>query len=331
MLLKQAVRSALAQDVAGLRVLICDNASGDATAPLIRSMQGDDPRIDYHEHPSNIGAYANFNFGVRAVTTPFFSLLSDDDVLMPGCYAAALQAFERHPGAMFVAMPVIEVDEQGTIIGVSGADLREQYFPAGDAYGKVPMIWTGYVLRREVIEQIGFTNESEGPAADVSFLRHVTARYPGVVLPEIAAVLRHHPGSLSASDLTDVKSRRSCWNAMAERIERDPQIPLEIRTTVRPAIERMYLSALTRVLVGALVDGRRDGAMRAAAIFREAGKPWRAAWFRILIAMHDFVPGVPAMLGALVHRRRTRYLENLGALNDRMAAERERIRPLLSE
>src|SRR5258708_39787124 len=102
-LLRRAIQSSLAQSFTDLQVLVLDNASGDETAAVVTKLIKTDGRVKYHCHPENIGGGNNFQYGLQHVTTPFFSILSDDDILLPDFYVTAKQAFTAHPQASFVA------------------------------------------------------------------------------------------------------------------------------------------------------------------------------------------------------------------------------------
>src|SRR5262249_21644961 len=102
-LLKRAIWSALSQTRRDLIVLVCDNASGDETAAVVAEATKRDSRVRYRCHPKNIGLVANFQYGMSQVETPYFSFLSDDDLLLPWFYELALASLERAPSAMFFA------------------------------------------------------------------------------------------------------------------------------------------------------------------------------------------------------------------------------------
>lgn len=74
-----------------------------AGSSIVAEMNEKDKRIQYFRHPRNIGQLNNFNFGLSHVNTPFFSSVSDDDVLLPGFYQKALRCFKRHPEILFAA------------------------------------------------------------------------------------------------------------------------------------------------------------------------------------------------------------------------------------
>ncbi len=334
-MIQQAIRSALAQTWPHLRVAVFDNASGDETATVVSQFRNEDSRLQYHCHNENIGPGANFTYGVRAVQTPFFSLLSDDDVLLPGFYSQAMAAFQEHPEAMFVAMTTLDVDDSGVVLGGSGASggFERAYYRAGEAFGRVPGIWTGYVFRREVIDLIGyFIDESAGPAADVGFIRHVSARFAGVVCPEVGALLRSHPAShsVSADSSAHHKANRAFWDALSKHIEDDEQVPTTIRSTIRDSIEAMYVTGLRRSVVGSLIDGQTEYAVKTTRVLRTLGYPWSAALLRAFIVVHKTLPLVSVPLRRIGLRRRERQKQHLIDINKRFESRREEFRALLN-
>src|SRR5689334_22814362 len=97
-------------------VQVYDNASGDETAAVVAELAAQDPRVRYHCHPENIGSSANFIYGMERVETPYFSFLSDDDVLLPEFYMNALAALKHYPEAIFFAGTVIIMTHSGRVI-----------------------------------------------------------------------------------------------------------------------------------------------------------------------------------------------------------------------
>ncbi len=60
-----------------------------------------DARVHYFCHPHNIGMIANFSYAIESVQTPYFSMLCDDDLLLPKFYEIALACFKTNPEADF--------------------------------------------------------------------------------------------------------------------------------------------------------------------------------------------------------------------------------------
>ena len=82
-LLKRAIKSVLNQTYPHFQVCVYDNASEDETAEVVAEFAKKDPRVKYHCHPENIGAIKNFKYGLERVGTEYFSILLDDDLLLP--------------------------------------------------------------------------------------------------------------------------------------------------------------------------------------------------------------------------------------------------------
>ena len=185
-LLQRAVTSVLEQQGAPLKVCVYDNASGDETAAAVESIAVKDSRLRYHCHATNIGGAANFEFGLRHVETPFFSILSDDDYLLPDFYQRALAGLAAHPGAMFWAGVVLNVDMDGVIWDARMTRWqREGLFVPPEGFismtGGMAPTWTGIVFRREVLDREGFPDpETRGPA-DLEYCLRLAARFSYVV------------------------------------------------------------------------------------------------------------------------------------------------------
>ena len=103
-LLSRAIKSALAQTHAGVRVRVYDNASGDETAAIVAQLAVQDPRLSYLCHDRNLGSFANYRFAMEHVETPYFSVLADDDLLLPDFHRLALETLKSQPGLMLLGL-----------------------------------------------------------------------------------------------------------------------------------------------------------------------------------------------------------------------------------
>jgi glycosyltransferase involved in cell wall biosynthesis len=203
-LLKRALKSALEQDVNGLIVSVFDNHSGDNTADVVQSFKGLQGQVNYHEHENNIGAGNNFEFGLRAVSSPFFSILSDDDYLLPGFYKQALAAFEKNPEIMFWAGTTINIDEQDNIWDalVDRWPLEGIFSPPCGIMkilkGMAPT-WTGIVFRREVLSSVGLPDKEALGPSDLDFILKIAAKHPYMVEKYPSAVFTLNTASFSST------------------------------------------------------------------------------------------------------------------------------------
>ena len=157
-LLRRAVLSVLGQTYPKLKVCVYDNASGDNTKEIVEELVRQDHRVSYYCHPHDIGAVNNFNFGLSQVNTPYFSILSDDDVLLPDFYEQALKGFTRYPEAGFVATQTISATNK-EIKDVSFKSYAEKLYRLPEGLLKMSQWeatgWTGILFKREVVKEVG--------------------------------------------------------------------------------------------------------------------------------------------------------------------------------
>lgn len=313
-LLGRALRSVLGQTWPGARASVFDNNSGDETEEVVAGLARGG-RVAYCRHAENMGCERNFLYALAHVDAPFFSILSDDDLLLPRCYQEAMEAFARHPDAGFVCLDVLWANEQG--------DLRREAAMAGCPEGRydvpaglvamaryLPTTWTGVVFRREVLEKIGTLDLEVGAAFDMDLVLRAAARFP--------FVLRHVPGAVfDAVSIGAGTSLRSSvdafwpgWNRMVERFAGDPELPPQAREDVGVALSRTLERYLTLVGTAALVRGESAQASRAAQLLgRELGRRGRA---RALTFAARACTLAPILTGALqtafAVRQRARHL-----------------------
>lgn len=115
-LLKKAISSVLQQEYRNLKVIVCDNASGDETESVVRSFQKDDPRVYYFCQPSHVGIDQNFDHALSLVDTPYYSFLCDDDFMLPNFYQLAVTALQKHPEAIFFVGSLLQVNLKGEVL-----------------------------------------------------------------------------------------------------------------------------------------------------------------------------------------------------------------------
>lgn len=101
--LRRAVDSARAQDYGPLEVVICDNASHDATSAFAAEVAAGDSMVRYIRHPQNVGPTANFESALRAARGEYFMWLADDDWIEPNYVSACVRAIESDPRVQLVA------------------------------------------------------------------------------------------------------------------------------------------------------------------------------------------------------------------------------------
>lgn len=95
--LSAALDSVLAQDYEYLEVIICDNASTDATVEIAREFAARDARIAVHESDVNRGQPFNFNRCFELASGSYFTWASGHDARLPQAIRMCVEALAADP------------------------------------------------------------------------------------------------------------------------------------------------------------------------------------------------------------------------------------------
>jgi glycosyltransferase involved in cell wall biosynthesis len=135
----RAVRSALAQELDGLGILVVDNQSDDGTWEALQPFAAEGVRL--HRNPANLGLFGNFNRCIElADDAPYLRLLSGDDALAPGCLRAEVAAMERNPGLAMLSTRGRFVTPEGATLGECAAEFSAGIYAGAD----FPLAWFRY-------------------------------------------------------------------------------------------------------------------------------------------------------------------------------------------
>lgn len=101
-LAEEAARSALAQEVAGLEVIVSDNASRDDTAQRFERLGREaGERLRFVRQPENVGMTENFRRCLALARGTYGCFLCSDDLIEPGALEATCAALDADPSASF--------------------------------------------------------------------------------------------------------------------------------------------------------------------------------------------------------------------------------------
>lgn len=110
-LLKISLKSVLVQDYPDFRVIVIDNASPDDTEAVVRSFA--DSRVTYVRNETNIGLFRNWNRAIELNSSPYLSIVQDDDELLPGFIHESVLALDNHPSAALSVAGIRAIDING--------------------------------------------------------------------------------------------------------------------------------------------------------------------------------------------------------------------------
>lgn len=95
--LAASLDSLLAQTFRDFEIIICDNASTDATQAIAQDYAKRDERIRYYRSDENRGAASNFNWTFELARGEYFKWHAADDLLHPEFLEACIVPLRDHP------------------------------------------------------------------------------------------------------------------------------------------------------------------------------------------------------------------------------------------
>jgi glycosyltransferase involved in cell wall biosynthesis len=264
-LLHRAIRSVLGQTYPAVRVCVFDNASGDETSRVVAEIAKSDPRVRYFAHPRNIGLIPNFAFGISRVQTPFFSLLSDDDLLLPDFYRTAIAALRAVPSAMLFAGNALIRDEINrrtfsTSRRMAAPGVYEA--PAGLfslLREDTPRMWTGMVFRSTAMREVNNLDENLLTQHDHDFVVRMAVRYPAIISNHPCAIYVKHS---AAAHIVDDGGGNfwAGWFAIIDKLANDVTLPPATRKAAAATLARKVNADIWRETVNAIAAGRLNDA-----------------------------------------------------------------------
>ncbi len=124
----QAIASVLAQTHTNWRLVVSENGPGGGEVEAAVREFTDDPRVQYTATGRNLGAPANWTRLIQQATSPYVTLLQDDDVWDPQFLARRVAFLERHRSCAFVFSGERKIDHEGREIAME----RVPSLPARD-------------------------------------------------------------------------------------------------------------------------------------------------------------------------------------------------------
>jgi glycosyltransferase involved in cell wall biosynthesis len=125
--LDAALASLLGQTWTDFEVIVCDNASTDATAAIAAAWAARDPRVTVYRNESNIGLEANFDRALALARGRYFRWAASDDLVAPAYLDRCVARLEAAPDAVVCQSWVHIIDGEGRVTGaydggVTGAE-----------------------------------------------------------------------------------------------------------------------------------------------------------------------------------------------------------------
>jgi hypothetical protein len=208
--LPRALHALLRQEPAPDEIIVVDDASTDASIAVIESFARNDATIKLIRHPTNRGAPAALNTGLKSAKEKFIYFGAADDFVLPGFFSSAVASLEACRDAAFFCAEVVLINREGAII-----DFRPLLPPSRGKASISPAesrrlvrkidnwaVGQSAVYRRQMLLDIGGFDESLGSLCDGLTYRLLALRHGFCFSDQLVAAWQVRPDSYSARTST---------------------------------------------------------------------------------------------------------------------------------
>lgn len=208
--LEETLRSAQAQTVRDIEIIVVDDGSRDGTAPIAERFAAEDDRITLIRQ-ANRGVSHARNAGIARSTGAWIAPLDADDVWHPEKLARQIEAAAgaaTPPG--FVYTYFRRIDEAGAIVGSGGAYCVDGPAIHRHLFRNFVGNGSAVLMRRAALDEAGGYDESVMRSEDYLLQIAIARRHPILCVPEYLVGYRIMPGSKTS----DREAMFAAWRAL---------------------------------------------------------------------------------------------------------------------
>lgn len=259
--LKRAIESVLSQTHKKIKIVVCDNASGDETTNVVHEISKLDNRVFYFKHEINIGMNENFNFAISKVDTPFFTFLTDDDYYLKNYLQEALNGFERFPDVACSILSAPTILESGVVLSdqVMGWP-KEGRYEIGEAITQIidgaHPILTACVFKSEIKHSLNFEDRF-GALSDIPLLTKLLVAYPVCLSKKTGLYFIRHSEAAGAHSIK-IENILSAWKNIHESISNAGRIESATKRKFLQKLEKLLAKLYFRLMLRSICENDRN-------------------------------------------------------------------------
>ncbi len=177
--IQATIESVLAQVYPHIEYIIMDGASNDATVAIAQRYGDQLTLISERDH----GQTGAINKGWRRAQGEVLAWLNADDQYLPDTVEQAMRYFETHPDAQWLYGTAESINEYGQIFPYRNYrdDWSYQTLLDVGSFINQPSVF----LRRQVIEEFGYLDESLHFGMDYEYWLRIGQKYPAHYVPSV--------------------------------------------------------------------------------------------------------------------------------------------------
>ena len=193
--LRQAVQSILTQTYADFEFIIINDGSTDGSRELLEGFKDDRIRLFNDE---NKGQTKSLNEAIRHSTGKYIARMDADDIALPQRFEKQIYVMESDSDVAMCGSFADVVDGGGRYIRtyrvpVSNSSIRRNILMHN------PFIHSSVMIRKDVLDAVGYYDESFNRAQDYELWTRIVFKYTTVNIPEILIKYRIHDDQMTSS------------------------------------------------------------------------------------------------------------------------------------
>lgn len=236
--LEETIRSVLLQGYPNLEYIIIDGMSTDRSVKIIKKYE---KHLSHWVSEPDKGHADAVNKGWKIAKGEYVAWLNSDDFFYPHSLETTVDALKKNPEIHLCYGDVARVDEQSY---PCDRDFKGGNFDLRDmlVFWKNPVPQPGFLMRRSVIDRIGYLDESFYFVFDFEYwIRMAVHDMKGKYIPQKLAAFRMHPDSKTYKN-QDVRIKERF--GLHERYFQNEKISKEFRKKyLKKSKNKLYLNA----------------------------------------------------------------------------------------
>jgi glycosyltransferase involved in cell wall biosynthesis len=193
-LVRQALRSVLAQADVGLEVIVVDDGSSDNTGAVVTGMR--DSRVVLLRHDRPRGLSASRNRGAEEAKGEWLAFIDDDDLWSPHKLSRQIQVANA-TGRDWVYVGVVNVDASLRVLGGRPAPRPQEVVRLLPRGNLVPGSASSVAMRRTAFRRVGPFDVGLRSAEDWEMWIRLAKEGPPAWVPEPLVAQRLHSKNMS--------------------------------------------------------------------------------------------------------------------------------------
>jgi glycosyltransferase involved in cell wall biosynthesis len=213
-LVAQAIKSALAQTLSDIEIIVVDDGSTDNTEEIVRRFR--DKRLKY-VYQKNSGVSAARNTGIEASRGKYIAFLDSDDILMEKALEKGAQTLDKYINTVFSYGQAFLMDEKQRIFGLRKQKGKNSYVAAGKYEIREALINGNHVptstilVRRAYLNNINqFDTSFNNGSEDFDFWVRLGISHQVAYIAEPLVIYRVHSNSICRTHrLAEIENNNS--------------------------------------------------------------------------------------------------------------------------